>query len=275
MTNKPANKTNDVDAEIARINAANEAKAAFELFRKELISEASKLGQAAAAGATSLTELAYLFNDAARHGMVTETDARMLYGAYADAHNAAVAAKTVTIGNVTYNVTVDKLLDMDEKSIKTPISLFRTFARPAVVALGLQLFDTVSKIAAGIDREKRIGSIYNCLVAVNRKVSDMAESMALSDKELAKLPFPSDPEIVAWISAKPKVQPAERPFDARLDAVIKELAKLVKKGEEPALRPVYDDLCAIAKRREATPEISTGVPGTTLARVDAGNVTTH
>ena len=271
MANTPANKTNAVDAELARIKAAEEARAAFELFRKELVAEASKLGQAAAAGATSLTELAYLFNDAARHGMVTEADARMLYGAYADAHNAAVSAKTVTIGNVTYSVTSDKLLDMDEKSIKTPISLFRTFARPAVVALGLQLFDTVSKIAADIDREKRVGSIYNCLVAVNRKVSDMAETMALADNELlAKLPFPSDPEIVAWISAKPKVQPAERPFDARLEAVIKELAKLVKKGEEPALRPVYDDLCAIAKRREATPAIPTGVPGMQLERV-----TTH
>lgn len=268
---KPNNQAGAVDKEMqAKIDEAAriaEAKAVFDEARKLLLASASELGARAAAGATSLTELAFLYNDACRRRMATVEDARLFYGAYAEAHNAAIAAKTVLIGNVSYSVTTDKLLDMEEKSIKTPISMFRTFARPAVVAMGLELYSRVQRIASAMDTDKRVGSIYNCMVTVNRKVSDKADAMALADHELDRLTV-GDDEIASWISAT-KAAPKERDFDTRLEALAKEMAKLVKKGEEPTLRPVYDDLCSIIKRRAATPEIKAG-PNLAVARIDTG-----
>lgn len=272
---KVIDKGSAVDAEMkAKIEEAAriaEAKKAFDEARKLLLATASGLGAAAAIGSTSLTELAFLFNDACRRRMATEEDARMLYGAYAEAHNTGVTARTVLIGNVSYAVTVDKLLDMDEKSVKTPISMFRTFARPAVVSQGLDLFSRVQRIASDMDPGKRVGSIYNCLVTVNRKVTDKAEELALADHELDRLTV-GDDEIVKWISSN-KAAPKERDFDTRLEALAREMAKLVKKGDEPTLRPVYDDLCSVIKRRAATPEIKAG-PNLAVARVETG-ATTH
>lgn len=269
MATNNQTKSAAVDKEIEEKKRVAQLQAEFEAFRKALVAEATKLGQQAAAGATSLLELAFLYNDAARRRLATVDDARLLYGAYATAHNEAVSAKTVLIGNVSYSVTTDRLLDMAEKSVKTPISMFRSFAQPAVVALGLDFFQRVQTIAAGIEGKKRIGSVYNCLVVANRRACDKAEHLALADKELDQLTV-TDVEIVDWISAKPKAQADEKSFEKRLEAVIKEMAKLVKSGEEPTLRPIYNDLCDMAKRREELPAIPAGVPGMTVERV-----TTH
>lgn len=271
---KPTNKTNETDAKLEEAKRMEAQKAAYDHYRGALLDRAAEYGEKAAIGQTSLTALAFYFNEAVRRGMATEGDARLVYGAYAEKFNAAVAAQSVTIGNVAYATTTDKLIDLDEKSIKTPVSMFRTFGRPAVVAQGLELYTRVQAACGLLERSKRIGSVYNCMVAVNRGVTEASEASLLSDAQVAAGEFAvTDEMIAAWIAAPEKAQPKERDFATRLAALVTDCAKLVKKGECPNLKAVYDLLVDVEKAHKAAKDAAPLSTLVTMPRIDAGTPT--
>ena len=233
------------DAEKAEAKLAADARNAAIIAenvksRGILLETAGKYGREAAAGQTSLTALAYFFNDACRHGFATEGDARSVYVAYAEAHNAAIEAGSVVVGNTTYKVAADKLIELGDN--ETPVSEFRTFGRPNVVLQGLGLYQDVIEAASRVTRENRVGSVYVCMVAVNRRISDATKGM----DEKAVLEWKVTPDMVAaWIAKPAKSEVAPKTFAEKLDKLVLDMAKLVKKADDencPDLRAVYDAL---------------------------------
>lgn len=257
------NNTKAAEEKLAEAARIEEQKAAHAHSRAELLATAGNYGRDAAAGQTSLTALAFFFNDACRRGFTTEGDARAVYTAYAEAHNAAIEAGKVLIGNVEYRVVADKLLELEDN--KTPVSEFRSFGRPHVVAQGLAMYQDVIAVANGMPKEARDNlSVYQCMVRVNRRVSEAAETLgdAFAD-------FIATPEWIRECIATPEAKkPEPKTFAQRLDRLVADMAKLVKKDECPDLRTVYDALEIVAAQFKLDAAKAKVAPLGTLVKAD-------
>lgn len=251
---KPNENQTKADAMLAAAKQAEADKAAFEAARVTMFDTVRKHGAEAATGAQSLTKVAFLFNAAVRAGVMTAGDATKVFVAYGEAFNAAIAAGEVMIGNVAYRVTTNALKDLSSEKTKSGASLLRTFAAPAVVAQGLNFFVEVQEVAAALPVEGRAqASVWNCLVLANRKLIAACDADLMSDADIAAGKFAVTRDMIReWIAAPAKEEAAEKTFDERLARLVLDMAKLVKKGEEPRLRAIYDQLDQLAAARKLT-----------------------
>lgn len=120
------------------------------------------LGEAFAKGAVALTDAAIYFGTKVASGDIGETDAEVLYLAFANASNRARSRGAA-------------FLPADAKSAKSQISTFRTFGRPTVARIGLEVadfYDRVSTVYDAMDR-KLTNSAYQSFAAINRAVDTL------------------------------------------------------------------------------------------------------
>lgn len=164
-------------------------------------------GSQHARGEASLTRLAFYFSGGCRAGFLSESDAEGLYKAFIAGHNQHVSAAPST-GH-------EKMLD-DDKSLKVPVSLFRTFGKRAPVSMGEAFYARVLGVRHSIGATDRAGSAYNAMVTVNRRVVELGEKVAQV--------VVTDDEIRGWISKKPV---ATKDDLAKLEELCVKLAKMV------------------------------------------------
>jgi hypothetical protein len=248
----------------ALLDAANaeEAKRNNHLaVRNATLETARKYGAENAAGAMSLTKLAYLFNEAVRIGVMTEADAGLVYREFSLGHNEVVEARgSISINGVSYSAVADKLIELEEKSAKTPVSMFRSFGKMAAVAQGLALYQTMLRVRADIPTDKVYGSAYSCMVKVNREVVSAAEKSDLSDADiLAGKQVVTEDQIRAWLTKAGTETGAAKSFADKLADLIETARKLHKKGEadlEPALVALKDAAAAYDAKLKGEPKLT-------------------
>lgn len=154
----------DAIAENATAEAEKLALAqAAQIVRSENIAlatiEIEALGEAFAKGAVALTDAAIYFGTQVAAGNVGETDAEVLYLAFANAGNRARSRGM-------------PFLPADAKSAKSQVSTFKTFGRPTVARIGLEVPDFYERVATVYDAmdRKLTNSAYQSFAAINRAV---------------------------------------------------------------------------------------------------------
>jgi hypothetical protein len=175
-------------------------------FRAEAVKRAEMYGVAHARGEASLTKLAFFFSAGVRDGALSEGDADALYAAFVAGHNRHI----VTTG------TGHEMIATDEKSLKVPTSIFRTFGKRGPVAMGPDFYQRVLTVRHAIGPSDRLGSAYNAMVKCNREVVKLAEKAAVV--------VISDDDIRGWISKPATVDKTELDKLAELVTKIAKLA---------------------------------------------------
>lgn len=176
-------------------------------FRAAAVAKAEEYGAGFYRGTASLTHLAFFFSEGVRSGELSEGDADALYRAFINGHNGAIRMAEVASGH--------EFLPTDDKSLKVPTSIFRTFGKRAPVAMGADFYARVIRIRHGIGAADRAGSAYNAMVTCNRRVVELGEKSAVV--------VVNDDEIAAWITKKPV---ATKDDLAKLEELVVKLAKM-------------------------------------------------
>lgn len=267
---------------LAMLNAAQDAEATAladaakransEAVRNATFEQARIYGAESATGSLSVTKLAYLYNEAVRQGTMSLDDAARVYKAYVAGFNEVVTAgSAIEINGVSYQAATDR--DAQDPENKTPISMFRTFGKPAVVAQGLGHFQRVLRLRAEVSKSDLYGSAYSCMVKVNREIISAADKSSMSDKDVAAgKQEVTDAMIVAWMtkadaskddgdeSATPE-EKAKKSAAEKLDKLIEAANKLAKTGEVDGLAAVVETLREIAgKHAIAVKAAANGAP---------------
>lgn len=121
--------------------------------------EIEALGEAFAKGAVALTDAAIYFGTQVAAGNVGETDAEALYLAFSNASNRARSRGAA-------------FLPANATDAKSQISTFRTFGRPTVARIGLEVpdfYDRVTAVYDALDKKLR-NSAYQSFASINRAV---------------------------------------------------------------------------------------------------------
>ena len=237
---KAADKEREIVEQANRDALIAEQRKAFEAARARVIKQANLFGVQSARGEMSLTKLAFLFNDACRNRVMTVADAEVTYKAYVDARNAAVAAGHVTIDGVDYRVTADRI---EPEQMDVSVSTFATFGKPAVIAQGLNLFQNIMAVQAEIPTDRRaVKSPYNAMVRVGRRIVKDCKASTLTDVQISMGEFPVTREYLFDTLSK---TPVTKDFGAKLKALVDAAQKLVKAGDCPDLRVVFDALVIV------------------------------
>jgi hypothetical protein len=182
--------------------------------RAALLAKVHELGATIADAQKSKTQAAYLFNAAARLGIVhvgkgksaAGDDAEKIYLELANAHNAA--------GNGAADFDA---LPADAKSAKSAISLFRSFALPAVLNQGDEFFPLVCQVARDLGTDCKL-SPYMAMTRANSRCQ------AAQDKMIGKRTYIADyGDIASWLRNKETEKDAP---DEAMDKFIKGMTTL-------------------------------------------------
>jgi len=247
--------TGNADALLAAANKAGDAGENIAKAKADALATVAKIGELAADGALSLTDLAIKFASwvANPDHAIGEEDAGTVYDKYVEGYNARMAlSKFAKQGD---------MLPVGEQA-KASRSIFKTFGKVAVAKYGATWFEVVATVVGDhnaklVKGDPRI-SVYNGIVRCNRGLGDAWEQASKTETDFAdwckRVVTPA--QIAAWLVGKPK--------EAKDDMTV--LMQMVKNLESVAGR----DGLPLAVRQHMADHIA--AMKKTFAKAEAGTL---